>query len=77
MHTDLVTVLKRYQKGNQATFALLRQPQEVRNIWSGGDICKVHNLYAGEQDIDVSRTPLDYKGYSIRKSRNSAFNGIR
>ena len=39
MHTDLVTVLKRCQKGNQATFTLLRQPQEVRNIWSGGGIC--------------------------------------
>ena len=59
MHTDLVTVLKRYQKGSQATFVLLRQPQEVRNIWSGEGICEVHNLYAGEQDIDVSRTPLD------------------
>ena len=31
MHTDLVTVLKRCAKGNQATFALLRQPQEVIN----------------------------------------------
>ena len=30
MHADLVTVLKRCQKGNQATFTLLRQPQEVR-----------------------------------------------
>ena len=30
MHTDLVTVLKRCAKGNQASFTILRQPQEVR-----------------------------------------------
>ena len=29
MHTELVTVLKRCPKGNQANFTLLRQPQEV------------------------------------------------
>ena len=29
MHSDLVTVLKRCPKGNQANFTLLRQPQEV------------------------------------------------
>jgi endothelial cell adhesion protein len=29
MHSDLVTVLKRCPKGNQATFSILRHPQEV------------------------------------------------
>ncbi len=30
-HSDLVTVLKRCPKGNQATFLVYRQPLEVRN----------------------------------------------
>ena len=32
MHGDLVTVLKRCPKGNQATFTLLRHPQEVYSM---------------------------------------------
>lgn len=35
MHTDLVTVLKRCPKGNQASFTILRQPQEVREERKG------------------------------------------
>lgn len=31
LHSDLVTVLKRCAKGNQANFTVLRQPAEVRN----------------------------------------------
>ena len=50
MHADLVTVLKRCQKGNQSTFTLLRQPQEVRgvNIFTLGG--GVNSLYTrGDQ----------------------------
>jgi C-terminal processing protease CtpA/Prc len=43
MHTDLVTVLKRCQKGNQATFTLLRQPQEY-DEYNGQDH---HTHYLG------------------------------
>ena len=31
-HNELVTVLKRCPKGNQATFVVLRQPNEVRQL---------------------------------------------
>ena len=38
-HNELVTVLKRCPKGNQATFVVLRQPSEVRGGTSPFCVC--------------------------------------